>query len=230
MRSRKLALSLLAVLATLVSGAVLADELAPLDVFAGPPIAAGQEFDISAYYPMGVGYSWKYQDTADNNVQFKMEIKRKVAANGKQAYLFERSTKVETDVVTAEADGMLLHAQQRTNRDGSVMQTTWTPPVKFSNARTKVGAQVATTPGFINPGTGNTMTWTSTVAGVQDVQVGTAKFTNCPRIRVLVTDTKLGVKLSEFEMWLGHKIGVVKRQGNFFGVYFAQNLLEWKAQ
>ncbi|MBI4866615.1 MAG: hypothetical protein HY816_06660 [Candidatus Wallbacteria bacterium] len=205
-------------------------EPAPLAVFEGPAIQPGQEFDVRNYYPVAIGNWWKYQDTADNNVQFKLEIKKTVPVNGTTAALFERSTKVETDAITTNADGMLLHAQQRTNRDGSILATNWTPPVKFTDLKTKFGNKYSTTPSYTNPGTGNKMTWASTVVGVGDVTAGTNKFTNCVRIKVLVTDSVLGVKLCDFEMWVAKGIGVVQRQGNFFGVFFAQKVLEWQVK
>ena len=37
----------------------------------------------------------------------------------------------------------------------------------------------------------------------------------------------IGVKLSDFQMWVHKGVGVVQRQGNFFGVFFAQRLLEF---
>ncbi|MBI3892643.1 MAG: hypothetical protein HY303_14065 [Candidatus Wallbacteria bacterium] len=203
---------------------------APLDVYQGPVIQPGEEFDVRSYYPITVGSFWKYQDSADNNVQFKLEIKKTMPVNGTTAAFFERSTKIETDAISTGNDGMFLHYQQRTNRDGSILETTWTPPVKFTDAKTKIGAKCITTPSYHNPGTGNTMTWASTVVGTQDVTLGTSKFTNCVRIKVLVTDTVLGVKLCDFEMWVAKGIGVVQRQGNFFGVYFVQKVLEWQVK
>src|SRR5205085_3388591 len=116
----------------------------------------------------------------------------------------------------------LLHAQERTQSNGSVLATSYNPPVKFAEIKSKIGDRCVTVPGFINPGTGNTMTWTSTIQNVQDITVAAGKFTNCVHIKVVVADTKLGVKLSDFEMWVAKGIGVVKRQGNFFGVYFVQ--------
>lgn len=202
-------------------------EPAPLDVFTGPAIQPGQEFDVSAYYPVKIGSYWKYQDLSENNVQFKLEIKKTVPANGVNANLFERSTRVETDGITVGADGIVLHVQERTN-SGTVMKTLWTPPVKFADLKTKFGNRCTTTPGFLNPGTGNKMTWVSTVIGSADVTVPAGKFTNAVRIKVLVTDSVLGVKLCDFEMWVAHGVGVVQRQGNFFGVYFVQKMLEWK--
>ncbi|MBI3891640.1 MAG: hypothetical protein HY303_08950, partial [Candidatus Wallbacteria bacterium] len=61
-----------------------------------------------------------------------------------------------------------------------------------------------------------------------DVTVPAGHFKNCVRVKVLVTDQVLGVKLSDFEMWIAKGIGTVQRQGNFFGVYFVQKLLEYR--
>ncbi|MBI4871157.1 MAG: hypothetical protein HY814_06280 [Candidatus Riflebacteria bacterium] len=198
------------------------------DIGNGPPIAPGQEFDISGYYPIEVGNIWKYQDMALNGLKFKMEIKKRVPVNGVSAVFNERDDRIETDTYTNDANGFLLHSQERTNTDGSIFRATWTPGVKFVDKVTKIGAKYTTVPGFLNPGTGNKMTWVSTIMGVQEVTVPADKFKNCVKIKLLVTDTVLGVKLSDLEMWIANGLGPVKRQGNFFGVYLVQNLLEYK--
>ncbi|MBI4868279.1 MAG: hypothetical protein HY816_15140 [Candidatus Wallbacteria bacterium] len=199
----------------------------PPDQGNGPVINPGEVFDVSDYYPVNIGNYWKYTDLAVNKI-FRMDVKKQIDVNGQKAYYYERDDKIETDAITVGADGISLHDQQRTNSDGSLFHAVWTPQVKFAQLKTKFGEKQTTVPSFRNPGTGNTMTWVATVVGTQDVQVPAGKYKNCVRIKVLVTDTVLGVKLSDFEMWVAKGIGVVQRQGNFFGVYFVQKLLEYK--
>ncbi|MBI3894005.1 MAG: hypothetical protein HY303_21005, partial [Candidatus Wallbacteria bacterium] len=143
----------------------------PPDIGNGPPIAPGEEFPIVDYYPVNIGDHWKYVDLAVNNTIFTMDIRKTITSNGRQAFFNERNDKIETDALTTDEDGMLLHEQQRTNSDGSLFHAIWTPPVKFSDIRTKLGERYSTVPSFTNPGTGNHMQWVSTVFGIQDVTV-----------------------------------------------------------
>jgi hypothetical protein len=66
--------------------------------------------------------------------------------------------------------------------------------------------------------------WTSRIDAVEDVSVPAGKFTRCLRLDLQIRDEKLGTVLARIQMWLARGVGMVKRQGQFFGVFYVQQL------
>ncbi|MBI3893991.1 MAG: hypothetical protein HY303_20935 [Candidatus Wallbacteria bacterium] len=183
---------------------------------------ADGSFQIKEYYPLGVGSTWHYQDTASNNHEFDLKVTEQTTVSGINGPAF-RVAKLETedfDVLTCDDQGLRLHIKR--DKNGTIP---WAPGVTFAAAAAKVGDAFTSLPDYRNPGTGNQMQWIVKAVKFCDITVPAGTFKNCVQLNISVKDEKLGTKFASVDMWLARGVGMVKRQGQFFGQYFVQLLL-----
>lgn len=185
-----------------------------------PAAALAQEVTIGDYLPMKVGNTWRYIDTAAGNVEFDLKMVEQTTVQGAPAFKNTKSGSADWDVMSNDAKGLRLHA--RNDHRGTI---DWAPGVTFATPKTKVGDVVTSTPNFLNPATGNKMVWTAKFEKLADVAVPGGTFKNCVQLKISINDSVLGTRFANFDMFLAQGVGIVKRQGQFFGVFFSQQLM-----
>ncbi|MBI2945929.1 MAG: hypothetical protein HYY25_17160 [Candidatus Wallbacteria bacterium] len=186
-------------------------------LMAAPALA--QEVDMASYLPLKVNNTWHYVDTAGGNAEFDLKVSEQVAVSGAAAFKTLKTGSPDWDIMSNDAAGLRLH--KRNDKNGTI---DWAPGVKFAAPRAKVGDVQTTTPNFTNPATGNKMLWTAKFEKLTDVTVPAGTFKSCVQLRITIQDSVLGTKFANFDMFLAPGVGIVKRQGQFFGVFFAQLL------
>ena len=184
--------------------------------FAGA--ACAQQFPISSYYPIKIGSKYSYNDSASGE-NFVLQFTEKVTANGHTAYKLQKLATTDYDVMSNDASGILLHARMFHGNLG-----TMNPGVAFGPANVTLNAVQTTNPNFKNPATGNNTIWTTAFDAIEDVSVPAGKYPKCARLALSIKDEKLGTVLAKINMWLAPNVGMVKRQGQFFGVFYVQQL------
>ena len=180
--------------------------------------AFAQAFPISAYYPLKVGSKWSYNDSATGE-NFVLHAAETVNINGHTAMKLVRIGNTDVDVISNDASGILVHGR---NFKGT--NATYNPPVVFAPAAVTLNATQVTNPNFKNPATGNNTIWTTRFDTVEDIAVPAGKYPKCARLELVIKDEKLGTILAKMNMWLAPNVGMVKRQGQFFGVFYVQQL------
>lgn len=183
--------------------------------------AFAQSFPIASYYPMKIGSKWSFNDAASGD-NFTLHMTEKVTINGRAAFKQVRIGNSDMDILSNDAAGILVHQR---NFKGNL--ATYNPPVVFAPANVTLNAVSTTNPNFKNPATGNFTIWTTKFDTVEDIAVPAGKFAKCARLELVIKDEKLGTILAKMNMWLAPNVGMVKRQGQFFGVFYVQQLTSY---
>jgi len=176
---------------------------------------------ISSYFPVKVGYTWAYSDKVSGE-NFDINIVGRQTIRGQNAWKIERTRANmanDYDLVTIDdQNGADVHFRfVRGN------QMDLSPAVKMTAGQMATGQVFETEPVQRNPATGNTTIWRSKIEGFESKTVPAGTY-NCVKVRLLVRDSKLGTKFADVTMWYGKGVGLVARQGQFFGVYLVEDL------
>jgi hypothetical protein len=190
--------------------------LAALFAIAGA--ASAQQIATNSYYPLKVGSKWSYADVASGE-KFTLQVTGSEAANGVTAFKLQKVNDTDFDVVSNEVSGIKCHA-----RHFNGVHSKFAPGVTFAPAQATMNVATTTNPNFKNPATGNNTLWTSKIDAIEDVAVPAGKFAKCIRIELVIKDEKLGTVLAKINMWLAPGVGMVQRKGQFFGVFYVQQL------
>ena len=180
--------------------------------------ACAQQFPISQYYPTKVGSKYSYNDAASGE-NFVLQFTDLVNVNGHAAVKLQKLASTDYDVMSNDAGGILVHSRMF---KGAL--ATFNPPVVFAPANVTLNAVSTTNPNYKNPATGNNTLWITRFDTVEDIAVPAGKYAKCARLELIVKDEKLGTVLAKMDMWLAPGVGMVKRQGQFFGVFYVQQL------
>jgi hypothetical protein len=180
--------------------------------------AVAQQIQVQSYYPLKVGSSWSYADLSSGE-KFTLKVTEKLKANGVDAFKLQKINDTDFDVVSNDATGIKCHAR---HFNGVFSQ--FNPGVLFAPASATMNVATTTNPNFKNPATGNATLWTSKIDAVEDVAVPAGKFAKCLRIELVIKDEKLGTVLAKINMWMAPNVGMVQRKGQFFGVFYVQQL------
>lgn len=184
--------------------------------------AFAQQVATASYYPLKVGSKWSYTDAASGE-NFTLQIANAQPANGVNAFKLQKVGHSDFDVVSNDASGIKCHAR---NFKGTM--SNFNPAVVFAPATATLNAVQTTNPNFKNPATGNNTIWTAKFDAIEDVAVPAGKFAKCMRIELVIKDEKLGTVLAKIAMWLAPNAGMVQRKGQFFGVFYVQQLVSYQ--
>lgn len=184
--------------------------------------ASAQQIATNGYYPLKVGSKWSYTDAASGE-NFTLQVAQQQQANGVAAFKLARIGHSDFDVVSNEAGGIRCHA-----RSFKGTTSNFSPAVVFAPATATLNTVQTTNPNFKNPATGNNTIWTAKFDAIEDVAVPAGKFAKCMRIELVIKDEKLGTVLAKIAMWLAPNVGMVQRKGQFFGVFYVQQLVSYQ--
>jgi hypothetical protein len=194
--------------------------LVALTTMAGVALAQAP-INVTPYYPLKLGSKYNYTDVASGD-SFTLAVKEKVQLGATTAFRLARTSNADFDVISNDAQGIRVHT-----RNFKGVLANYNPPVVFSPANFTLNAVTTTNPNFANPATGNKTIWTTAISAIEDVQVPAGTFAKCLRLELTIKDEKLGTNLAKMNMWLAKDIGMVKRQGQFFGVFYVQQLTSY---
>jgi hypothetical protein len=180
--------------------------------------ACAQTFPITSYYPTKIGSKYSYNDSASGE-NFVLQFTEAVNVNGHAAVKLQKMAHPDYDVMSNDGAGILLHARLFHGALASM-----NPAVVLGPANVTLNTVATTNPNYKNPATGNNTIWTTRFDALEDVAVPAGKYPKCARLELVIKDEKLGTVLAKMNMWLAPGVGMVKRQGQFFGVFYVQQL------
>jgi hypothetical protein len=180
---------------------------------------------IKDFSPVAAGYKWWYHDV-NTGENFQINCLGQQQIHGAMTWKTQRTRpwpESDYDLIEMTDRGSFVHYRHIVARAGQAQDMDLDPPVKFTEAKVELGKAFSTEPRMVNPATGNTTIWTGRVEKLETLTVPAGTFP-CLRIRLSIRDSKLGTRLAEAEMYYGYRVGLVKRSGQFFGVYFFELL------
>lgn len=178
---------------------------------------------IKDYFPLKKGHTWFFKDSQTNE-EFNINVQGNQTINGVNAWNVQRTRTGmahDYDLISLQPTGIYLH--KRFVRGNTIDLL---PAVKFCDAELVAGKLFQTEPAMVNPATGNKTIWTARIDKFENKVVPAGTFP-CVRITLTIKDKGLGTRLAEVTMWYGKGVGNVCRQGQFFGVFVAENLLRY---
>jgi hypothetical protein len=195
--------------------------LIALVAMAGAAVAA--PLPIANYYPLKMNTTYAYTDVSSGD-SFVLKINEKLTVNNVACFKLARTSNTDFDVVSNDANGVRVHS-----RNFKGVLANFNPPVVFAPANFEVGKAITTNPNYKNPATGNMTLWTTAIGAIEDITVPAGTYKGCARLELQIKDEKLGTVLAKMNMWLAPGVGMVKRQGQFFGVFYVQQLTKFTA-
>lgn len=177
------------------------------------------------FSPVAPGYTWWYHD-ANSGESFRYVCHGQETVHGIQCWKTERTRpwpRSDLDFVEMGDQFVRLHRRITNTRPDRTQDLDLDPPVTFCDTRVVIGKVFTTEPRLTNPATGNTMVWTCKADRLETITVPAGTFP-CLKLRFSIRDSGLGTRLADAEMWYGYKVGLVRRGGQFFGVFFYEVL------
>lgn len=180
---------------------------------------------LKDFFPVKQGHSWSYTDT-NTGEKFKLNCLGQTPIHGVNCWRMQRTRAwpdMDYDLIEVGEHHVRLHYRHIVPRAGSAQEMDLDPAAIFSEAKVTLGKVYSTEPRQINPATGNTTIWTAKVERLENVTVPAGTFP-AVKLRLTIKDSKLGTQFAAVEMWYGYMVGLVRRHGQFFGVFFVELL------
>ncbi len=177
------------------------------------------EINILEYYPLPNGASWTYVDKAAGDKPLTLKVEGRTTYAGVPVVKVAKVGATNSyDMIVDQGKLKLVFRMDENNGPMDFSDDA----VPFSQGTTvKVGDVYTATPKkFVNPVTGGNLQWTVAIKGFKDIATPKANFTQCLQLDVRNKDTKSGLEVSNFSMYLAKGVGLVRRDGRFIATNF----------
>ena len=177
---------------------------------------------INDFFPTDPSFLWDFKDRKTGE-SFTFQITGIEHSNGVPCHkmLCTRADGTpEYDLISLDKEGLRLHVRQTRG-----INVPLSPPVVFSDAIVHIGKTHVTVPEIANPATGNRTKWTVKALRMETVTVPAGTFSPCIHFNLNIRDKGHGSQLANIDMWYAKGYGLVKRQGQLFGVFLLEELI-----